>query len=184
MPYQFQYYPTEFQCNLKKERCVGHTKTGNRCKRNVCIGLDYCFSHLQIDKHLKIKASTIPNAGKGLFALNKQLPENAIVFRKGNLIIDYNGDNINSNQLHNRYGDDTAPYAVQVNNNQFIDASCRRCIGSLANTNRNTNARLSLYRGKVNIKATKNIKNGDEIFVDYGPIYEIENNYRTIYKSN
>ena len=37
MPYQFQYYPTEFQCNLKRERCVGHTKTGNRCKRNVFL---------------------------------------------------------------------------------------------------------------------------------------------------
>ena len=33
----------------------------------------------------------------------------------------------------------------------------------------------------VNIKATKSIKNGDEIFVDYGPIYEIQDNYRTIY---
>ena len=65
MPYEFLFKPTNFECNLKKERCVGHTKSGYQCKRQVCIGLNYCFSHLLLEKHLQIKKSTILGAGKG-----------------------------------------------------------------------------------------------------------------------
>lgn len=61
--------------------------------RQVYIGLDYCFSHLLSDKHLKIMTSTILGAGKGLFAVNKKALENVIIFKPNDLIIDYNGDN-------------------------------------------------------------------------------------------
>jgi hypothetical protein len=36
----------------------------------------YCFSHLPEYLHLKVKPSTIPNAGKGLFAFDKTKNEN------------------------------------------------------------------------------------------------------------
>jgi hypothetical protein len=125
-------------------------------------------------KHLKIAKSTIPNAGKGLFAANKNVPNDAIIFRKGQTIIDYRGEKIDEDELNERYGSYTAPYAVKVADNEYTDAACQRGVASNANSNVNTghsnNATLSLDRRnrRINLKATKNIRNGMEIFASYG----------------
>jgi hypothetical protein len=65
-----------FQCNINSSRCIGHNNNGQRCKRRVCMATPYCFSHLPEYLHLKVKPSTIPNAGKGLFAFDKTKNEN------------------------------------------------------------------------------------------------------------
>ena len=106
MPYQIRYYVNHhliFQSNLICEQCNALTKNGARCKRTVCIGLPYCFSHLASLKHLKIKPSTIPNAGKGLFAIDNTKRPNAVIFNQNAVICEYNGEIIDKNELIHRY---------------------------------------------------------------------------------
>jgi len=167
-----------FTCKLKCERCVGINRNGQQCRRQVCLGTNWCYQHLLSVRHLKIATSTIPNAGKGLFAENKTAPANAILFRKGQTIIDYRGETIDDDELNDRYGAYTAPYAVKVADNEYTDAACQRGVASHANSNANTqhsnNATLSLDRRnrRINLKATKNIRNGMEIFASYGREYK------------
>ena len=180
MPYQFKFTSptTDFSCNIETKRCEGINKNGLRCKRKVGIGTPLCFSHLEKTKQIKIKKSTLPDAGKGLFAVNKQKEPNEIIFRQGDTIIPYAGEkNVTNQELTNRYGDYTAPYAVQYSDNKNEDAACKRGVGSLANRNRGNlnNARLYPNRrnGSIFLRATKNIRNNNEIFVPYGRHYRL-----------
>lgn len=195
MPYYFNYYNPEtderiLQKKMHTGKCQGITKTGQRCKRTSIIGFEYCNVHLESVKHLKIKESNIINAGKGLFAYDRNEADNAIIFKIGNTIIDYNGELIDNDEKYNRYENFTAPYAVEISNNVIVDSSIKRGIGSLSNNVPRTraNAKLSSnYRYRtVNIKAIKNIRNGEEILINYGNDYDFENNfnvkkYKTLY---
>lgn len=177
MPKQFIFRGNEshFNCILEKERCVGLTKSGGRCNRESIIGFEYCYQHLLLDKHLRIKKSTLHHAGMGLFAMDKTKDANAIIFRIGATIVEYKGDLTTQLSIDNLYGNATAPYAVKVSNNVIIDCACRRGVGSLANTYPNhNNAALSAYHGRARIKATKNIRNNQEIFCSYGNSYKLQ----------
>lgn len=119
---------TLFQGDLHSMRCEGQTKSGQRCKRKTVIGLPYCWTHLEIDLHLKIKNSTIPNSGKGVFAKDKTKEDDEIpvVFKPKELITEYKGETITQEEKTNRYGQYTAPYAVHKT---VEDASLKRGIG-------------------------------------------------------
>ena len=194
MPYIFTYYNPDntirFQHSLATEQCIGINKNHNRCRRLVTIGINKCFQHIS---NLKIKPSMIDNAGKGLFAYNKTQPPNAILFKQNEKIVDYLGERIDNNELYSRYGDDgTAPYAFKIHNNLYIDPATRRGIGSLANKPdahnpnpllRQPNAKFSIYHHNASLKATKNIRNNQEILTSYGRNYRLQDNYKTQYKS-
>jgi hypothetical protein len=79
---------------------------------------------LKSDRHLRIKPSTIHNAGKGLFAEDSTQAPNAIIFRRDDDIIEYIGESIDRAELNRRYHH-TASYALQVrgdnNNLLYID---------------------------------------------------------------
>ena len=182
MPYQFTFKEDDnkqplFQCPLKQYQCK-HTnpKTGKRCRIKQYIGFDLCWRHLQTDRHLKIKPSNIPHAGKGLFAYNGT-DNNEVVFNgnqsRGDRIIAYNAEVISNEETIRRYGDYTAPYGAYIGKNQTEDASCLRSAGSLANhqTRSRANGKFYVYHGRFYLRATKNIRNGDEITVDYGEDY-------------
>jgi hypothetical protein len=83
---------------------------------------------------------------------------------------------INSRTLERRYDDHTAPYAVELKRDEYEDGALKRGVGSLANQGR-ANARLSaVLNVKPNyctLKATKTIRNGQEILVNYGDSYII-----------
>ena len=68
----FAAHDTDFVCKLECCRCEGETKTGGRCRRRTKKQLPYCYEHARTMLHVDIRPSTIPGAGKGLFAL-KQL---------------------------------------------------------------------------------------------------------------
>ena len=163
MPYIFTYYnpnhSIRFQHQLATERCIGTNKNNQRCRRLVTIGINQCFQHMS---DLKIKPSLIDDAGKGLFAYNRRRPNDAILFKPNDKIVDYLGDKINHNELKHRYGNDTAPYALKINNNLYIDPATYRGIGSLSNRpthHHQSNARFSVNTTthKASLKATKNI---------------------------
>lgn len=163
-----------FACLLHCTQCTGTRKDRQRCTRRSCIGTPYCWMHLLIEKKLRIKTSTIAGAGKGLFAMDKHAPANAVIFPKGRKVIVYDGEIVNQDTLNARYGQFTAPYAIHEFGTT-IDAACRRGVAALSNhSSRNANARLAFSRANKEFMliATRSIKNGDEILCNYGRAYQ------------
>ena len=199
MPYRFIYEntnegdETEFSGNLVCGRCAHINVNKNppaRCKRYVCIGLDICWQHLEQVKHLKIRQSGLEYAGKGLFAFNKRVGADAVIFRNNDIICEYIGESVNDAQLTARYGEEgTAPDAVDSGiGGQNIDSALQRGVGALVNHARGnqTNCRFrnNTRNNRVFIVATKNILNTRELFLDYGVLYNLnpeDETYRTKY---
>jgi hypothetical protein len=187
---QFKFYINHhlhFAAHMDSERCESLKKNNQQCGRNTVIGLGCCWQHMLTDYHLRIKESNIPNSGKGLFAMDKSIEDNAILFRKGDSIINYDGEIIDLAQLHQRFGNYTAPYTVYINNNRFTSAEFHRGIGSLANHGNSSISNETFNTGNrgnnaiCTLKAKKNIRNGDEIIVNYGKSYKFNEptNYTT-----
>lgn len=181
MPYRFKFFrPGEnnpsFECVLEPQQCMGTSKNGTQCRRRSVIGLPFCWTHLLSEKNLRIKPSSLPDAGKGLFALKRNAVPAEILFRPGDTIIKYEGEVIDRPELEHRYGAFTAPYGVALHRDMFEDGACVRGVGNLANhaTGNRVNARLVLNprQNRVSLKATKNIRNDQEIFVNYGREYQ------------
>jgi hypothetical protein len=179
MPYYFTFKINNeevFKTQLESIRCTEITKKGNRCKRQTVIGSTFCSTHLAYNHHLQIKESNIPNANLGLFAFDPlHSNSNEILFKKGTTIVKYQGEIIDRDELNNRYQFHTAPYAVKISNNRYEDGAKVRGVGSLANTKPNhNNAKLSISnKGIASLKATKNIRNHNEILVSYGPAFKL-----------
>lgn len=158
---------TNFTCQLHCERCQGRRANGTRCTRRVCMGLQHCWQHAIREHKLRIKPSGLAGAGKGLFVNSREHGENEWVFAPGDKIVKYYGDELTEAQVDQRYGEDgTAPYAWTVGAH-VVDAACRRGIASFANHKPQSRANAKLAKNGY-IVATKNIKNGSEIFVSYG----------------
>jgi hypothetical protein len=188
--YYFQFSvdnKTKFQCKVHCAECTAVKPDGAHCKRRVCIGSPYFYVHLMQIKHLRIKPSTLEGAGKGLFAMNRKAANDAVLFKKGDTIINYDGEVIDDEELEERYGNNTAPYALETKEDSNVDCACERGVGSSANSKPNhNNARISINRRKNEAKlvATKNIKNGEEIFLSYGPSFRFDErtSHRTVYR--
>ncbi len=189
MPRYFHFHSNDgevvFNAPLQCARCtyrkpLANGNEGPQCRRNACIGLPYCYQHLQVAYHVRIADSDIPHAGKGLFAWNPHAEgggEHPIVFRRGDPIVPYDGELLNNHQLDARYGEYTGPYALQVlaNNAAVRDGALSRTVGSLINhTARNrANAEFVVDRARrtARIRATKPIRHGQEILINYGREY-------------
>jgi hypothetical protein len=193
MPYYFKFYENNddpepsFTCAVRSQRCEGLNKNGSRCARKCVIGTPYCWTHLLAKFHLRILPSTMPEAGKGLFVLDKKQPTGTVLIKKDQTVCPYGGDLIDKATLDERYGDKTAPYAVQLSKNRFRDGGCARGVGSLLNhDSRRANVAFSVNQNAktVSIKATRNLKNGEELFVNYGREYQMRDGskYVTISK--
>lgn len=192
MPYIFKFlinHHLHFEAPLESEQCVATTNSGQRCKRNTVIGCGYCYTHLLKLKHLRIKTSTIEGAGKGLFALDPTESDNAIIFKKDDKIIKYDGELVDRDELDERYGGYTAPYGVEISRtkDEYEDGALHRGVGTLVNhSTRDANCRFSVTRnGNIVLKATRNIRNNKEILVDYGRNYNFneDTSYKTTYDS-
>jgi hypothetical protein len=94
------------------------------------MGLPFCFQHRVKELNIKVAPSTIPNAGKGLFADNGT-HDNAIVFEKNDKITTYYGDIVNRNTIIDRYGTSTAPYGLEITKNKYTDGAMKRGLGTL-----------------------------------------------------
>ena len=207
MPYVYQYIQHRDQTPLANRRivftnflqCAQCTavmphKNNQRCSRRVCMGLPYCHSHVTKLLKVKVMPSTIPNAGKGLFAFQSGVKQTdpdypPVVFTANDIICPYAGEVVNENVLNQRYGPHTAHYAAKLfvprrglraNQKLYEDAALHRGIGAFPNhssQHQHRNARLVFddvsVPGKVfaEIQATRTIRHGEEIFVSYGPEY-------------
>ena len=178
---------TDFTCKLRRAKCCALKKNGTPCSRRVVQGIFVCFQHVTKIFRIRIDQSGIVFNNKrmqGLFACDPTRSKNSILFRKGDEICPYFGEILTKTQLDNRYpGDVTAPYALRINNNKFIDSACFMSIGAKGNkppTGRSAMANASLLEVTGNtdigrIVAKKNIRNGSEIFLSYGRTYKFSN---------
>lgn len=179
MPYYFHMHiPASdiyFNGQLQSKRCIEMKRNGEQCKNRCIIGTPYCRAHLLYQHFLYIQTSTIPNAGLGVFVRNIHKTNNEVVFKRGDRICMYDGEIITQQVLDNRYGDSTAPYVVELRNHLYEDGALSRGVGSLINhkVRAQCNCRLSANRdNKIQIIATKNIKNNTELFLNYGNTYQ------------
>jgi hypothetical protein len=183
-----------FSCKLSSQRCEGLKSNKQRCGRNTVRALPYCWQHYQKINKLIIAKSKVKGGGFGIFACDPSIDNNAIVFYKNDIICQYNGDELTEAKLNKRYGSggQTAVYTWQnPDNGLFVDSACRRYIGAFANDSKDSGKRSNaiLTRKSPNIRdksrinplryeplparigclvAKGNIKNGSEIYVNYG----------------
>ena len=111
------------------------------------------------DHHFKLVKVKRGLAGLGLFAGED--------IKKGELIIEYIGNILNKEEAAKI---NTNQYLFEVNRNKTIDGSVRWNIARYCNhaCEEAGNAESEIKKGRVFVKAIKNIKNGDEILYDYG----------------
>lgn len=122
------------------------------------------------EKHLYVKKSTLPNAGKGLFT--------KVFIPKGTLIVEYKGKITTWKDVKDDDGKNG--YIFYVKRYHVIDAlPTKKPLARYANDARGltrikgvTNNCDYITKGlKAYIESKKNIEAGSEIFVDYGPDY-------------
>lgn len=167
--YSFTDENKKFSCNLQCFQCKAQTKTGARCRRRVCVGLPYCYFHIE-KLNLKILPSRIH--GKGLFAFNRRESKNKILFKPQDFIIEYTGEKVSHRILDDRYGKNGLAVYSYSEGDVVIDAACKRSIASTINhSGTRSNCLTFLENGKFNIYATKNIKNHEEILLNYGEYF-------------
>jgi uncharacterized protein len=123
---------------------------------------------------LKVKVSSLPNSGKGLFTTHD--------IKKGDLVCEYEGEMITWAEATRRNTLDVKKggYFYFINDKKVIDAfATKNTFGRYANDAAGLsrvegfrNNCVYLEKGsRVFIKATRNIPAGSEIFVSYGKAY-------------
>lgn len=117
---------------------------------------------------LYVKESQLPMAGKGLFT------DKAI--KKNSKIIEYKGEIINWKQYEKRVAEDKDGYLFFISKNKCIDAYPTprykaRYANDAAGLKRvkglTNNSSYQVFEDKCYIVAERDIKAGEEIFVDY-----------------
>lgn len=137
-----------------------------------------------LEKHLEVKESNIPSAGKGLFT--------SVFIAKGTRIIEYKGRVRTWNEVKDSH---TNYYIFYVNSKHVIDAGARKkSLARYINDARGLKKIKGLSNNtefvtdglKVFVEAKKNIEAGEELFVSYGKDYwdVIRNNIKVDAASN
>ena len=123
-----------------------------------------------LEKKIRVKRSTLPNAGKGLFA--------KALIPKGTRIVEYKGKISTWKEVDDNDGKNG--YIYYVRRHHVIDASRHpSALARYANDARglqrikgiSNNAEYTEDGLKVYIKSTKDIPAGSEILVEYGKEY-------------
>jgi hypothetical protein len=100
--------------------------------------------------------------GFGLFAIRP--------IKKNSRIVEYSGP-ILDHDTARRVEARGNRYLFEVSKNRTIDGTPRRNLARYANHSCNPNCEPVIWRGRVFIKALRNIKPGEEIVYDYGADY-------------
>jgi hypothetical protein len=156
------------ELRLKSQRCIADKVHGGQCNLRTCNGA-YCWIHLQKESGLRIRPSTIPGAGRGLFTTRP--------FMAGELVTHYTGDLADTPETRALVA--PSHYVASVTHDRLVDAARTntepgRMINSPAASGRGTNCTWSVYpRGSnhIRITASEDIPTGTELFVGYGPQY-------------
>jgi uncharacterized protein len=124
-----------------------------------------------LDKHLYVKKSTLPNAGKGLFT--------KVFIPKGTKITEYKGEILTWKEVE-KMADYRNGYVFYFNKNYVVDAwKTKKGVAHYANDARGitrvegvkNNAEYDTEKKRCYIVATKDIPARSEILVSYGAEY-------------
>lgn len=154
------------QIDMGSQRCVADTKAGGQCKANTRHG-EYCWMHLAQLHGARIKKSTIPDGGKGLFAARD--------YKKNEVIARYTGDLVSTDTDNGYQG---SKYVLELTQTVAIDAARTntaegRMINDARGSGHRNNARFSANQANKTavLRAERNIKKGEEFFCSYGSSY-------------
>lgn len=123
---------------------------------------------------LKVKKSRLKGVGKGLYTTSP--------IKKGDIIVEYKGEKLSWKQCLKRYGKNinSAKYLFYISYKNVVDAQntpdelaryANDAAGIKKQKGCENNAEYGVIKGKPYIIATRNIKAGEEIFVDYQQEY-------------
>lgn len=121
---------------------------------------------------LIVKKSQLPGAGKGLFTTKP--------IKKGTKIIEYRGEIIEWKEYRKRVKEEKDGYLFFIRRNKCIDAYytpqykaryANDANGIVRVKGLKNNAQYEIHNDKCYIVATRDIKAGEEIFVDYTKEY-------------
>ena len=142
--------------------CNAKTKAGLPCKKHTCKFAPKCASHTKV----QVKPSTIPGAGRGLFARQD--------IGRGEVISDYKigTQKMNHAQFMKKYPSGRATHVWSPSKGIYYDGSnLQKSVAGAANrASGNSNARIN-GGGKVVTK--QSVKKGAEILVNYGSSYRL-----------
>lgn len=113
--------------------------------------------------------------------MDKTKGDDAFVFLKGDLVIDYDGEKVVGAVVDSRYGEWTAPYTVQNTDAEdlYEDAACHRGVGAIINQSKlrpnvefvNVGVGPDMH---VSLMALRRIKNNSELMVNYNGTYALD----------
>ena len=160
---------------MPSQRCTANTNAGHQCGQRTAMG-HVCWAHLRRDFGLRVQKSTIPGAGKGLFAYGRDgLPQG--------FNIPYTGDLI---ELTPQVAG--GPYVLQLRNDAGIDAARTNCgVARWVNDPRGSvdargrplreNCKFVLHTQRDSsqrvgaVRTLRPVEKGEELLVKYGQDY-------------
>jgi len=151
---------------IKVTAQCAHTSEKGRCKRKTTITHPYCTKHTLEILGVYVAPSTIPKAGKGLFA--------AKPFKKGETISFYDGELLTTDQYNKRYDKEGyGSYGMTLNRNWVIDArkttsGVARYICDFTGSGKKPNVEYQEYKKRIEVVTLRKIEEGEELFADYG----------------
>jgi SET domain-containing protein len=129
-------------------------------------------NNLYLENHLIVKKSSIPNSGKGLFT--------KVDIEKDTVITEFTGEKISHTVGAARTILKQSHSVLYLNQTYCVDSlTDKECVATFMN-DANGPSKLpklknntDLYRlnGRIYVIATKDIKAGAELLLDYGPLY-------------
>lgn len=127
-------------------------------KKVAALGVKFSPNTKKLpDHHFKAVKVKRGLAGLGLFAGED--------IKKGEIIIEYIGNILTKEEADKKT---SSQYLFEVSRNKTIDGTPRWNIARYANHSCDGNAESDVTKGRVFVKAIRNIKEGDEIVYDYG----------------
>ena len=151
---------------MPTQRCTGTTRLGKHCAQRTAKG-QYCWNHLRMVHGLRVKPSTRPDAGLGLFA-ERNLPSG--------YSIDYTGDRMVLDSDR-----DGGVYFLQLTENTAVDAARTnagegRWVNDPKGGPSSANSAFCVHTPpggsrRACIKLTRAVAKGEEILVAYGAGY-------------
>jgi len=155
----------------QSKRCPYYMKQkGRQCKKRVVYGY-YCYVHNKYRKGLRIKQSSIPDAGRGLYAEKD--------YKQGQIVAQYQGQKMTKREVDKKYkeqGDFTVCHGNKPHNicvDAVVTSSSNGRYANVGNATNNTKLKYKAKNKTFRLVATEPISTSREIFADYGDEYRL-----------
>ena len=152
---------------MPSQRCTATTRAGAHCRQRTLRG-QYCHNHARIEEGVRVKLSSVPRAGMGLFAERE--------FKRGEKAAAYTGDLVRLDRAGNVGG----AYVLETKKGVGIDAArTNSAYGRFVNDPRGSGKQANVAfrvdpRGggaAAALRATRAVARGEELLVPYGREY-------------